>query len=66
MNLPKFKAKMAENNIKVNDLVSLWGCTRPCASRKVNGKSQISLDEAQLFSKYANLTDDEKVEIFLS
>ena len=66
VNIPKLRAKLAENNIKVNDLVTLWGCTRACASRKVNGKSQITLDEAQRFSEYANLTDDEKVEIFLT
>ena len=66
MNLPKFRAKLAEKNIKVNDLCTLWGRNRNGVSRRVNGKIPITLDEAQRFSEYANLTDNEKVEIFLS
>ena len=65
MNIPKFKAKLAEKNIKINDLARLWECSRDGASRRANGHRAISLDEAQTFSKYANLTDAEKVEIFL-
>lgn len=66
VNLPKLRAKLAEKGIKVNDLVEIWGCTRACASKKVNGRSKIRLDEAQRFSDYAHLTDEEKVEIFFS
>lgn len=65
VNIPKLRAKIAENNIRVNDLMNLWGCTRACASRKINGKSEIHLDEAQKFADFARLTDEEKVEIFL-
>ena len=66
MNLPKFRAKLAEKNIKVNDLCALWDRNRNGVSRRVNGKIPITLDEAQRFSEYADLTDEEKVEIFLS
>lgn len=66
MNVPKFKAKLAENNIKIKELCEIWDCKRNKASRIANGKQAITLDEAQTFSKYANLTDAEKVEIFLN
>ena len=66
MNIPKFKAKLAENNIKINDLCEIWDCKRNKASRIANGKQAITLDEAQVFAKYAKLTDDEKLEIFLN
>lgn len=66
MNVPKFKAKLAENNIKINDLCEIWDCKRNKASRIANGKQAITLDEAQVFAKYAKLTDDEKLEIFLN
>ena len=66
MNLPKFRAKLAEKNIKINDLCGIWDRNRNGVSRRVNGKIPITLDEAQRFSEYADLTDSEKVEIFLS
>lgn len=66
MNIPKFKAKLAENNIKIKELCEIWDCKRNKASRIANGKQAITLDEAQVFAKYAKLTDDEKLEIFLN
>ena len=66
MNIPKFKGACAERNIKVNDLGVLWKCTRQTASSKRNGKAPITLDEAKAFAEYAGLSDEEKVNIFLS
>lgn len=66
MNTPKLKAKIAERNIKRAELGELWGCTRQTVYCKINGKTPISTDEAQRFSEYANLTDEEKINIFLS
>ena len=66
MNIPKLKGALAERGIKSNDLGDLWGCSRQTVSGKINGKTPISLDEAQRFSEYAHLTDDEKVEIFFT
>ena len=67
VNIPKLKGIIAEKDIKQTDLCVLWGCkTRQTVSGKVNGKIPISLDEAQRFSEFANLTDEEKVNIFLS
>ena len=67
INIPKLKGVIAEKGISQTDLCELWGCkTRQTVSGKVNGKVPISLDEAQRFSEYANLTDEEKIKIFLS
>ena len=66
MNLPKLKGIIAEKDISRKELCELWNCSPTAASGKVNGQIPIRLDEAQRFSEYANLTDNEKVEIFLS
>lgn len=67
MNIPKLKGVIAERGISQNDLCALWNNkTRQTVSNKVNGKAPISLDEAQRFSEYAKLTDEEKIDIFLS
>ena len=66
MNLAKFKGKLAEKNINRKELCSLWGKTRQTVANKVNGKAPITVDEAQKFSELAELTDQEKVEIFLT
>ena len=66
MNTPKLKAKIAERNIKQAKLGEIWGCTRQTVYCKINGKTPITTDEAQKFSELAELTDTEKVNIFLS
>lgn len=66
MNNARLKGVIAEKGIKRKELCALWGCTPASASNKVSGKLPIKLDEAQKFSEYAHLTDDEKVEIFLT
>ncbi len=66
MNLPKLKGKIAENNIGQKELASLWGCSRQTVSNKVNGKTPITIEEAQKFSEYAGLTETERASIFLA
>ena len=67
MNIPKLRAKVAEKNIKREELRKLWGleCVTT-VSNKINGKTPITLDEAQRFADYAGLTDEEIVVIFFS
>lgn len=67
MNIPKLRAKVAEKNIKREELCKLWGleCVTS-VSNKINGKTPITLDEAQRFADYAGLTDEEIVVIFFS
>ena len=66
MNIPKFKAKLVEKDISRTELASLWRCTTRTVTNKITGKSPINLDEAQAFSKRAELTDEEKFIIFLA
>lgn len=66
MNLLKFKAKCVEANVSRMELCRLWKRNLKTVSNKMTGKTSITLDEAQRFSEYAKLSDDEKVEIFLS
>ena len=67
MNLPKLRGKIAEKGFSQNDISRLFGgCTRQTVSNKVSGKTPITLDEAQRLSELLNLTDQEKLDIFLS
>ena len=67
MNLPKLKGKIVEKQISRNDLRELWGLRSLTAvSNKITGRAPITLDEAWKFSEYAKLTDEEKLDIFLS
>ena len=66
MNLLKFKAKCVEANVSRSDLCRMWERNMKTVSNKMTGKTAITLDEAQTFAKYANLSDTEKVDIFLS
>lgn len=66
MNLLKFKAKCVEANVSRNELCRLWNRNLKTVSNKMTGKTAITLDEAQTFAEFTNLSDTEKVEIFLS
>lgn len=66
MNIPKFKGVCVEKDVSRHELCSLWGCSLSTVQRKLDGKSPITLDEAQVFSKRAELTDAEKFAIFLA
>lgn len=66
MDLLKLKKTVAEKNIKQKELIPLWKCSRQSVSNKLSGKSPITLEEAEKFSEYAHLTDEQKIDIFLS
>lgn len=67
MNLPKLRGKIAEKGFNQTDISRLFGgCTRQTVSNKVSGKTPITLDEAQRLSELLDLTDQEKLDIFLS
>lgn len=66
MNIPKFKGTMVEKGIDRKDLTVLWKKSASTVQRKLDGKTPITLDEAQIFSKVADLTDEEKFKIFLA
>lgn len=64
MNIPKFKGVMVEKGIDRKELSFIWKCSMSSIQRKLDGKSPITLDEAQVFSREAKLTDEEKFAIF--
>lgn len=66
MDLPRLRGKIAENNVGQKELAILLKCSRQAVFNKVNGKSPIKVDEAQRLSELLNLTDQEKLDIFLS
>lgn len=66
MNLPRLRGKIAENNVGQKELAILLKCSRQAVFNKVNGKSPIKVDEAQILSDRLHLTDQEKLDIFLS
>lgn len=66
MNLLKLRGVCVEKNINRDELAFMWRCTPQTVSKKLHGKSPITFEEAKVFSKEAGLTDEEKVNIFLS
>lgn len=67
MNMPKLKGIIAEKGIDQKTLCVIWGnVSRQTVSCKINGKVPITLDEAKKFSDYAKLTNQERIDIFLT
>jgi hypothetical protein len=66
MDLKKFNEVCEAKKITVKELVALWNCTRQAVWCKKNGKYPITLDEAKKFSDYAKLTNQERIDIFLT
>lgn len=66
MNLPKLRGKIAEQNIGHKEIGFEIKCSRQTVSNKVNGKTPITLEEAQKLSELLHLTDQDKIDIFLS
>lgn len=66
MNLPKLKGVCAEKEISRDEFGFIIGCGKSKLSAIWTGKKDLSLVEAQRFARAAELTDEEKVKIFLS
>ena len=67
MNHIKFKAVCVEKGISNKELAVLWKCrSLQTVTNKRTGRTGITLEEAQKFSEYAHLTDEQKIDIFLS
>lgn len=62
----KLRGLMAERGLEVTKLASILGISRQAASEKINGKSKISLTDAQAISKALNMTQEERDLIFFS
>lgn len=60
----KLKGLMAERGLGVTKLANILGISRQAASDKINGKSRITLIDAQTISKALNMTSEERDLIF--
>ena len=66
MDLNKIKGKLKENNLTYEDISMTLGISRTTFNEKINGKKKFYIDEIKELSKKLNLTDEEKINIFLS
>lgn len=64
VNYPKLKGLMAERGLEVTKLAGILGISRQATSDKINGKSSISLTDAQTIAKALNMSRDERNLIF--
>ena len=65
-NYAKLKGLMAERGMGVSKLASILGISRQAMSDKINGRSKISLLDAQKISSALNMNKDERDAIFFS
>ena len=66
MNLQKLKGKLRECNTNYQETASCLGLSVTAFSNKINGKSKFYIDEIEKLSNRLNLSDAEKIDIFLS
>lgn len=66
MDLNKIKGKLKENNLTYEDISMTLGISRTTFNDKINGKKKFYIDEIKELSKKLNLTDEEKINIFLN
>lgn len=64
INYAKLKGLMAERGLTVVELAHILGVSRQSASDKVNGKTKISLTDAQTIAKALNMNKEERDLIF--
>ena len=65
-NYAKLKGLMAERGLEVTKLASILGISRQAASDKINGKSRITLTDAQTISDALKMNSEERDLIFFA
>lgn len=65
-NYAKLKGLMAERGLEVTKLASILGISRQAASDKINGKSRITLTDAQAISEALRMNSKERDVIFFA
>lgn len=65
-NYAKLKGLMAERGLEVTKLASILGISRQAASDKINGKSRITLTDAQAISEALRMNSEERDVIFFA
>ena len=66
INYAKLKGLMAERGLTVVELAHILGVSRQSASEKVNGKTKITLTEAQTIAKALHMDKNERDTIFFN
>ena len=66
INYAKLKGLMAERGLTVVELAHILGVSRQSASEKVNGKTKITLTEAQIIAKALHMDKNERDTIFFN
>lgn len=66
MNLDKLKGKLRENGLTQEQCAKLLDISISSFNNRINGNLNFYCYEAEKLGKVLNLTDKEKVEIFLS
>lgn len=65
MNETKFKIKLLEMNCTVKDIADTLEISSQAVYKKLNGDTNITVDDLRKIKAKLNLTDDEVSEIFL-
>lgn len=65
-NYAKLRGLMVERGVEVSKLASILGISRQAMSEKLNGRSKISLLDAQNIAVALSMTKDERDAIFFS
>lgn len=65
MNIPKLKGKLRECGISYEKAAENLDLSRASFNNKINGRSKFYIDEIDKMSKFLQLSDAEKIDIFL-
>lgn len=66
MNKDKLKGKLVEKKKTYEDCANALGVSITTFSNKMNGKGSLYIEEVNTLSNFLELTDNEKIEIFLN
>ena len=66
MEIKKIKTKLFEKGVTYSEASQKIGISKYSFTKKVNGKSKFSVDEAEKLSRLLELSNDEIVNIFFN
>lgn len=66
VNYAKLRGLMVERGLEVNRLASILGISRQAVSDKLNGKTSITLTDAQAIAATLDMTSEERDAIFFT
>lgn len=65
MNSSKLKIKMLETNISIKDVADALNISMQALYKKINGETNITIEDVRKIKNILNLNDEEVKEIFL-